>query len=90
MLRVIVTVDNIVDVVQEEATEDIQKLAAMEAFDLPYLRHELCRHAQEACWLVSHTHTAPYTSGTDSMLTAGSRCQPATCLLKCQDSVYNL
>jgi magnesium transporter len=33
----IVTVDDIVDVVQEEATEDIQKLAGMEALDAPYL-----------------------------------------------------
>lgn len=33
----IVTVDDIVDVVQEEATEDIQKLAGMEALDGPYL-----------------------------------------------------
>jgi magnesium transporter len=33
----IVTVDDIVDVVQEEATEDIQKLGGMEALDAPYL-----------------------------------------------------
>jgi magnesium transporter len=37
-MKGIVTVDDIVDVLQEEATEDIQKLAAMEAFDMPYLR----------------------------------------------------
>jgi magnesium transporter len=37
-MKGIVTIDDIVDVVQEEATEDIQKLAGMEAFDLPYLR----------------------------------------------------
>ena len=34
----IVTVDDIVDVVQEEATEDVQKYAAMAALDEPYLR----------------------------------------------------
>lgn len=34
----IVTVDDIVDVVQEEATEDIQKLGGMEALDAPYLK----------------------------------------------------
>jgi magnesium transporter len=34
----IVTVDDIVDVVQEEATEDIQKLGGMEALDGPYLK----------------------------------------------------
>jgi magnesium transporter len=33
----IVTVDDIVDVVQEEATEDIQKLGGMEALEAPYL-----------------------------------------------------
>lgn len=32
----IVTVDDIVDVVQEEATEDIQKAGAVEALDAPY------------------------------------------------------
>ncbi len=37
-VRGIVTVDDIVDVVQEEATEDIQKLGGMEALDLPYLQ----------------------------------------------------
>ena len=37
-MKGIVTVDDIIDVLQEEATEDIQKLAAMEAFDVPYLR----------------------------------------------------
>ncbi len=33
----IVTVDDIVDVVQEEATEDIQKLGGMSALEAPYL-----------------------------------------------------
>src|SRR5204862_6896626 len=33
----IVTVDDIVHVVQEEATEDIQKIGGMEALDAPYL-----------------------------------------------------
>jgi magnesium transporter len=37
-IKGIVTVDDIVDVVQEEATEDIQKLAGMEALEAPYLR----------------------------------------------------
>jgi magnesium transporter len=38
VLKGIVTVDDIVDVVQEEATEDIQKLGGMTALDEPYLR----------------------------------------------------
>jgi len=36
-MKGIVTVDDIVDVVQEEATEDIQKLGGMQALDAPYL-----------------------------------------------------
>jgi magnesium transporter len=34
----IVTVDDIIDVVQEEVTEDFQKLGGMEALDAPYMR----------------------------------------------------
>ena len=34
----IVTVDDIVDVVQEAATEDAQKFGGLEALDLPYLQ----------------------------------------------------
>ena len=37
-MRGIVTADDIVDVVQEEATEDIQKLGGMAALDVPYLQ----------------------------------------------------
>jgi magnesium transporter len=37
-IKGIVTVDDIVDVVQEEATEDIQKFGGMEALDEPYLK----------------------------------------------------
>jgi magnesium transporter len=37
-MRGIVTVDDVVDVLDEEATEDIQKLGGMEALDLPYWR----------------------------------------------------
>ena len=36
-MKGIVTVDDIVEVVQEEATEDIQKLGGMEALDAPYM-----------------------------------------------------
>lgn len=38
VLKGIVTVDDIVDVVEEEATEDIQKYGGMQALDEPYLR----------------------------------------------------
>ncbi|CAN5767579.1 magnesium transporter [soil metagenome] len=37
-MKGIVTVDDIVDVVQEEATEDAQKFGGMEALDVPYLQ----------------------------------------------------
>ncbi len=36
-MRGVITVDDIVDVVQEEATEDIQKLGGVEALGAPYL-----------------------------------------------------
>ncbi len=37
-MKGIVTADDIVEVVQSEATEDIQKLGGMEALDTPYMR----------------------------------------------------
>lgn len=37
-MKGIVTFDDIANVLQEEATEDIQKLGAVEALDLPYLK----------------------------------------------------
>src|SRR5881296_1901250 len=37
-MKGVVTVDDIVDVVQEEATEDIQKIGGMEALDEPYMK----------------------------------------------------
>ena len=42
-MKGIVTVDDIVDVVQEEATEDIQKIGGSEALDAPYLADRLLR-----------------------------------------------
>jgi len=36
-MKGLVTVDDIVDVVQEEATEDAQKFGGMEALDMPYM-----------------------------------------------------
>jgi len=41
VMKGIVTVDDIVDVVQEEATEDAQKFGGMEALDLPYMQSTL-------------------------------------------------
>jgi magnesium transporter len=37
-IKGIITVDDVIDVVEEEATEDIQKIGGVEALDLPYFR----------------------------------------------------
>jgi len=51
-MKGIVTVDDIVDVVQAEATEDIQKLGGMEALDEPYLETAFGRmFRRRAGWL---------------------------------------
>jgi magnesium transporter len=48
----IVTVDDIVDVVEEEASEDIQKVGGMEALDAPYLEISFWRMVKKrAGWL---------------------------------------
>lgn len=53
-MRGIVTVDDIVDVVEEEATEDIQKLGGMEALDHPYLQTGVLAMVQKrAGWLAA-------------------------------------
>ncbi|HXK25844.1 MAG TPA: magnesium transporter [Myxococcota bacterium] len=51
-MKGIVTFDDIVDVVQKEATEDIQKLGGMEALDEPYLEIAFSRmFRRRAGWL---------------------------------------
>jgi magnesium transporter len=51
-LKGIVTVDDIVDVVREEATEDIQKIGGTEALDRPYLQAGLLEMVRKrALWL---------------------------------------
>jgi magnesium transporter len=53
-LKGIVTVDDIVDVVEEEATEDIQKMGGSQALDLPYLRtNVLGMLRKRAPWLTA-------------------------------------
>jgi magnesium transporter len=48
----IVTVDDILDVVEEEATEDIQKMAAVETLDEPYMQVSFFRMVKKrAGWL---------------------------------------
>ena len=49
----IVTIDDMLDVAEEEATEDIQKFGGMEALDEPYMRISLWRMVRKrATWLV--------------------------------------
>ena len=49
----IVTSDDMLDVAEEEATEDIQKLGGMEALDEPYMRISLWRMVKKrAGWLI--------------------------------------
>lgn len=51
-MKGIVAVDDIVDVVQEEATEDIQKFGGMEAMDAPYLQMSFPKLVRKrASWL---------------------------------------
>jgi magnesium transporter len=53
-MKGIVTVDDIVDVVQEEATEDAQKFGGMEALDAPYLQIGMLRMIKKrAGWLAA-------------------------------------
>lgn len=52
MLVGIVTVDDIMDVAEEEATEDIQKMAAVEALDAPYFEVSLAQMIRKrGLWL---------------------------------------
>ncbi|MCU0233325.1 MAG: magnesium transporter [Thermoanaerobaculales bacterium] len=51
-MKGIVTVDDIVDVVQEEATEDAHKAAGMQALDAPYLQTGMLEMVRKrAVWL---------------------------------------
>ncbi len=49
----IVTADDVLDVIEEEATEDVQKLGGMESLDMPYISTPLPKMVQKrAGWLV--------------------------------------
>ncbi len=51
-MKGIVTLDDVVDVVKEEATEDIQKLGGMEALDAPYFQISYAKMLKKrAGWL---------------------------------------
>ena len=51
-MKGVVTIDDIVDVVQEEATEDAQKFGGMEALDAPYLDNTILQMVRKrGVWL---------------------------------------
>jgi len=53
-MKGIVTIDDIVDVVEEEATEDIQKMGGTEALDMPYLASSIAEMVKKrAGWLTA-------------------------------------
>ncbi|MFQ6044435.1 MAG: magnesium transporter [Candidatus Poribacteria bacterium] len=52
-LRGIVTVDDVIDIIKEEATEDMQKMAALEAMDLSYFQTKfLTLVRKRLLWLI--------------------------------------
>jgi magnesium transporter len=60
----IITIDDIIDVVQEEATEDIEKMAAMLPSDKPYLKTGVLRLTKNRIiWLVVLMIVAMITGG---------------------------
>jgi magnesium transporter len=60
----IITIDDIVDVVREEATEDFEKMAAMAPSDKPYLKTNVSRLAtNRIVWLVVLMIAAMITGG---------------------------
>src|SRR4029077_19901786 len=53
-MKGIVTYDDIVDVIKQEATEDIQKLGGMEAWDAPYFKTSFRQMVKKrAGWLTA-------------------------------------
>ena len=60
----IVTVDDAIDVIQEEATEDIEKMAAMAPSDRPYLKTNVWETWRKRVpWLLFLMISATFTSG---------------------------
>lgn len=69
----IITVDDIVQIIEEEATEDIEIMAALNPSDEPYLKTGILRHARNRIvWLLvlmlSATATSTIISGFESSL----------------------
>ena len=59
----IVTIDDAIDVIQEEATEDIEKMAAVLPSDKPYMKTSVFGlYKKRAPWLLILMHSATFTS----------------------------
>ena len=67
----IVTVDDIVDVVQEEATEDMQKVGGVEALDEPYLQSRCADDPQTRRLAVGAVHRRDADRQRDGLLREG-------------------
>ena len=53
LLLGIITIDDVVDVIEREDTEDIQKIGGIEAFDEPYLKISMAKMIRKrAVWLI--------------------------------------
>ena len=60
----IITVDDIVDVIIEESTEDIQKMAALVPSEAPYLKTSIVQHARNRfLWMLILMLSATITGG---------------------------
>jgi len=74
----IITVDDIVDVIVEESTEDIKKMAAIVPFhDDPYLKTTIFRHAKNRfLWMLILMLSATITGGIISSFETGLKVLP--------------
>ena len=60
----IITVDDIVDVIEEEATEDMEKMAALVPSDKPYMRTSVWEtYKKRIPWLLLQSHPANPVNG---------------------------
>ncbi|MCL1867164.1 MAG: magnesium transporter [Oscillospiraceae bacterium] len=73
----IITIDDIIDVVREEATEDIHKMAAMLPSDKPYLKTSVLQLGKNRItWLIVLMVTAMITGGILEKYEAAIACLP--------------
>ena len=78
-MKGIVTVDDIVDVVQEEATEDIQKIGGMAALDAPYLEVGFCEMMRKRAGWLSVLFVGEMLTATRDGATSRTRSRARSC-----------